>query len=66
MGQFDVVEFLNNNSSNNYTCDELSKVFNITRSSMSRLLTSCFRHNFVERKMSSVRFPTTYSYFAKV
>lgn len=66
MGQFDVAEFINNNSENKYTCTQLASEFNVNYSSMSVLLLKCINNGFIDRKILSVGFPNTYSYFAKV
>jgi len=66
MSQYDIVEFLNNNKQDKYTCKELSKEFNITVSSMGRLLSICFKSRFIQREVKSQDFPIEYIYFTTV
>ena len=66
MSQFEVTEFLNKNKYIKYTSNELCNKFEITRSSMGRLLKICFKNKFIDREIKTNKFPLEYSYFAKV
>lgn len=66
MSQFEVIEFLNNNNTNKYTTKELCLEFNVTRSSMGRVLAVCFKRGFINKEDIGNPFPIEYNYFVKV
>lgn len=67
-GQYDIKEFLENNKDNKYTTNELSIIFNVTRSSITSTINKCIKSGWIEKEHANTRknYPYEYLFFAKV